>query len=248
VGARPFETINSVRTFTREIPLVSFIRFERPVEFPSFVGGIEIVRRDENFEAERLRGLEDALHVRDGTYLPETLVDRWPRESFLAEHLILRVDKDYRGVTLVDVHSSLPVAVLTMRWRSCNTARSVFNAAAAGAFCRSGDPRCSSPRPTARTSTARMRTWSGWQTRLPLPSESRCWIDRCDRVHRNGTARLQDPSCRESSPRRRAAAPRMESCGNAAGSTIDLPLRDRSASQPRRGRRSRGSADARAPR
>src|SRR5271156_2946155 len=125
VGARPFETINSVRTFTREIPLVSFIRFERPVEFPSFVGGIEIVRRDENFEAVSLRGLKDALHVRDGTYLPETLVDRRPRESFLAEHLILRVDKDSRGVTLVDVHNSLPVAVRILRWRSCNTGRSV---------------------------------------------------------------------------------------------------------------------------
>src|SRR5271154_6422819 len=115
VGARPFETINSVRTLTREIPLVSFIRFERPVEFPSFVGGIEIVRRDENFEAVGLRGLEDALHVRDGTYLLQTLVDRWPRESFLTEHLILRVDKDDRGVTLVDVHSSLPIAATRTR-------------------------------------------------------------------------------------------------------------------------------------
>src|SRR5271169_4582918 len=115
VGARPFETINSVRTFTREIPRFSFIRFERPVEFPSFVGGIEIVRRDENLEAAGLRGLEDALHVRDGTYLPQTLVDRWPRESFLAEHLILRVDKDYRGVTLVDFHISLLIAATRTR-------------------------------------------------------------------------------------------------------------------------------------
>src|ERR1700683_1783110 len=91
VGTRPSKAIDSVRTFASEIPRDSFIRFERPVEFPSFVGGIEIVRRDENFEAESLRGLEDALHVRDGTYLPQTLVDNWPCESFLAEHLILWV-------------------------------------------------------------------------------------------------------------------------------------------------------------
>src|SRR5277367_4817784 len=136
VGARPFQAVDSVRTFAREISLDSFIRFERPVEFPSFVGGIEIVRRDENLEAVGLRGLEDALHIRDGTYLPE---DRWPRESFLAEHFILRVDKDDRGVTFADVHSSLPVAVLILRGRSCNAAKSVFNAAAAGAVCRSGD-------------------------------------------------------------------------------------------------------------
>jgi len=116
-------------------------------------------------------------------------------------------------------------------------ARRSSNAAAAGAVCRSADPRCSFPRPTARTSTGRIPTLSGWQTRLPLPFESHCWIDRCDRVHRNGTARLRDPSCIGSTPRRRVAAPRTESCGSDAGSTIDLPLLVRSASPPRCGRK-----------
>jgi hypothetical protein len=66
VGAGSFKAIDSVNAFAREIPIAGFIAFERAVEFPSLVGGIEIMRRDENLEALRLGGLEDALYVRDG--------------------------------------------------------------------------------------------------------------------------------------------------------------------------------------
>jgi hypothetical protein len=64
------------------------------------------VRRDEHLEAQRLRSLEDALHVLDGIVFPETFVNQRPREAFFTQYLILGIDKDYRGVIFVDVHAS----------------------------------------------------------------------------------------------------------------------------------------------
>src|SRR5258707_215728 len=58
----------------------SLIGFERTVEFPSFVRRIEIVRRDENLESMRLRGLKDALHVLN--WLNSQTSRRGARQSF----------------------------------------------------------------------------------------------------------------------------------------------------------------------
>ena len=62
------------------------------------------MRRDENLEAKRLCCLEDPLHVLDGIIFAKAFVDEGPREASFTQDLILRVDKDYRGVALVDVH------------------------------------------------------------------------------------------------------------------------------------------------
>jgi hypothetical protein len=104
IGARTREAIEIQDSLPCEHPGDDFFGFEGSVEFPSFVGGIEIVRRDENLEAPRLRRFEDPLHVLDSVVLLKTFVDQWPRKAFLTQHLVLRVDKDHRGVVLVDVH------------------------------------------------------------------------------------------------------------------------------------------------
>jgi hypothetical protein len=53
------------------------------------------------------RNFEDALHVLDSTVFLKTFADEWPREASFTQDLITEVDKDYRGVVLVDVHHSL---------------------------------------------------------------------------------------------------------------------------------------------
>jgi len=75
ISAGPFEALEIQDSFSREHTRGSLIGFERSVEFPSFVRGIEIVRRDENLEAMRLRGLEDALHVLNGIVFLEAFAD-----------------------------------------------------------------------------------------------------------------------------------------------------------------------------
>jgi hypothetical protein len=105
VGARAFETLEVQDSGARKKPTGKFVGFERAVEFPSSVDRIKIVRRDEDRETLRLSGLEDHLHVRDGIVFPQALVDQGPRQPPVTQDLILRVDKDYRGVVLVDVHS-----------------------------------------------------------------------------------------------------------------------------------------------
>jgi hypothetical protein len=78
--------------------------FQRSVEFPTFVRGIEIVRRDEDLESMRFRGLEDALHVLNSIVFLKTFADQGPRESFFAQDLVLRIDEYNCGVFPMDVH------------------------------------------------------------------------------------------------------------------------------------------------
>src|SRR5271154_4739028 len=83
VSAGPLQALDCVSAFAGKISVVSFIGFERSVEFPSLVDRIEIVGRDEDLEAMRFRRLEDALHVLDRVVFPQTLVDQGPCEPFL---------------------------------------------------------------------------------------------------------------------------------------------------------------------
>jgi len=53
---------------------------------------------------------EDALPIFNAVVFLQTFVDVEPREASLTQDLILRIDKDYRGVTLVDIHGSLAVS------------------------------------------------------------------------------------------------------------------------------------------
>jgi hypothetical protein len=76
------------RLLAREHVGGCLVSFERSVEFPSLVGGIEIVRRDENLEAMRFCRLEDALHVLDSTVFLKTFADEWPREASFTQDLI----------------------------------------------------------------------------------------------------------------------------------------------------------------
>src|SRR5712675_1273193 len=85
VSAGTRQALNRVGAFASEEPIGGLVGFERSVEFPSFVRWIEIVRRDEHLEAERLRSLEDALHVLDGLGFLETIVNERPRESSITQ-------------------------------------------------------------------------------------------------------------------------------------------------------------------
>jgi hypothetical protein len=51
------------------------------------------VRRDEHFEAVRLRAFEDTLHVVDSIVFSEALVEQGPRETLFTQDFVLRVDK-----------------------------------------------------------------------------------------------------------------------------------------------------------
>src|SRR5271166_2412704 len=104
VCARPFEAIEIQNSLASEITFFSLVRFERPVELPSFVCRVKIVGRDENLESVRLRGFEDALHILNGVIFLKAFVDQGPRKACFTQHIILRVDKYYRGVALVEDH------------------------------------------------------------------------------------------------------------------------------------------------
>ena len=64
----------------------NLIGFERSVEFPSLVHGMEVVRRDEDFEALRFRRLEDALHVLSCIVFLKTFADQGPCEARFAQY------------------------------------------------------------------------------------------------------------------------------------------------------------------
>src|SRR5262249_37908557 len=67
----------------------------------------EVMWRNEDFVSVLSRRLEDTLHILDGLVLRDALTDEPPGEPLLTQHLILRVDKYYRGVTLINVHGYL---------------------------------------------------------------------------------------------------------------------------------------------
>jgi hypothetical protein len=81
---------------------------EGAAELPALIGGIEIVRRDEHAVALRLGGLEQSRQVLDGVVLADALAHQAPGDAVLAQHVVLRIDHDERGVVLVDVHVGLP--------------------------------------------------------------------------------------------------------------------------------------------
>ena len=68
------------------------------------------MRRDKDLEAVRLCCLEDTLHVLNGMVFLKAFADQGPREASFTQHFILRIDKDYRGVVIVDIHVLLAVA------------------------------------------------------------------------------------------------------------------------------------------
>src|SRR5262250_3200861 len=94
-------------------------RLEWAVESPAIVGRVEVVRRDEDLESMVLRGLEDPLHVLDGPVLLDARADRRPCRALLAQHVVLWVDEDNRGVRPIEaltrlIHRRLPL----VRWVS----------------------------------------------------------------------------------------------------------------------------------
>jgi hypothetical protein len=62
------------------------------------------MRRDEDLETVVLRGLEDELHVLDGFVLPDAFAHRPPRQAFITQDFILRIDEDHCGVILIYIH------------------------------------------------------------------------------------------------------------------------------------------------
>ena len=84
VGAGPLEAVEVQDSLAGEEAGLDLLGFERSVEHPAVVRRIEIVRRDEDLEPMRLRGLEDALHVLDGVVLGEAFFEQRPRSAFFA--------------------------------------------------------------------------------------------------------------------------------------------------------------------
>src|SRR6185369_6461002 len=72
------------------------------VELPPAVRGVEVMGRDEDLEAIPLRRLENPLHVLDGLVLSHALTDQWPRDALLAQHVVLGVNEDDRGVDAIE--------------------------------------------------------------------------------------------------------------------------------------------------
>src|SRR5262245_4323126 len=107
VGARPGEAFEAQSSAASEHLGLSLIGLERAIEFPSTVAGKEVMWRNENFVSVLFRRLEDALHILDGLVLRNALADEPPREPFVTQHLILRVDKYHGGVILIYVHGYL---------------------------------------------------------------------------------------------------------------------------------------------
>src|SRR5262245_24826623 len=61
-----------------------------------------------------LRGREDTLHVLDGVVLRQALPHQGPGQSRLAQHLVLWIGEDHRGVTPINRH---PRLLVTCEWR-----------------------------------------------------------------------------------------------------------------------------------
>src|ERR1700740_615541 len=76
VCTEPFDAIEMQHSLAREHTGGSLVGFERSVKLPPFVGGVKIVRRDENVESKLLRGFEDALHIFDGIVFVKTFAER----------------------------------------------------------------------------------------------------------------------------------------------------------------------------
>src|SRR5262249_7086945 len=91
ICARVLEAVEVQDSPTAEEACGGLVRLERPVELPAGIGRIEIVRRNEHLESLLLRRRKDSLHVLDGVVLRQALPHQGPRESRLAQYLVLRI-------------------------------------------------------------------------------------------------------------------------------------------------------------
>src|ERR1700733_3280143 len=110
VSARAYKALKIQDSFSGEQTIVELLGLQRTVELPSLVDGKEIMRRNEDFEIVRFRGLENTLHVFDGVVFFETFVQERPGFSRLAQNFILGVDEDHRCIGIVNFHSSLALS------------------------------------------------------------------------------------------------------------------------------------------
>ena len=104
VGAGPFQALEVQDSLAGEEAGLDLLGFEWSVEHPAVVCGIEIVRRDEDLEPMRLRGLEDTLHVLDGVVLGEAFFEQRPRSAFFAQDFVLRIGEYDCRIGLVNFH------------------------------------------------------------------------------------------------------------------------------------------------
>ena len=111
VGPGAGEAREAERVGAVELLALQHHLLDRPAEPPRLVVGVEVVRGDEDPEALLLRGPEESLEVLDGVVLLDAGADQPPGDALLAQHVVLRVDDDQRGVVLVDVHRMLLVIV-----------------------------------------------------------------------------------------------------------------------------------------
>src|SRR5262249_39926935 len=95
---------NRTRFRTSKRPFAS-PHFERSVELPPFVGGVKIVRRDEDLKSKLLRGFKDALHIFNGVVFVKTLAEQRPSQARFAQYFILRIDHYNCGVVLIEFHN-----------------------------------------------------------------------------------------------------------------------------------------------
>src|SRR5215469_11052483 len=99
-----FEATEIQDSFARKHTRGSLLGFERSVELPPFVGGVKIVRRDEDLKSKLLRGFEDALHIFNRVVLVKTLAEQRPSQARFAQYFILRIDHCDCGVVLIEFH------------------------------------------------------------------------------------------------------------------------------------------------
>ena len=104
VGAGPFQALEVQDSLAGEEAGLDLLGFEWSVEHPAVVCRIEIVRRDEDLEPMRLRGLEDTLHVLDGVVLGEAFFEQRPRSAFFAQDFVLRICEYDCRIGLVNFH------------------------------------------------------------------------------------------------------------------------------------------------
>jgi hypothetical protein len=76
--------------------------------------GVVIVGGDENLKFILLRGFEDALNVLDGLVIFDIVTHQVPGNPCFAQDIVLRIDNDYCGVILVDIHVSLRLLMFTV--------------------------------------------------------------------------------------------------------------------------------------
>src|SRR5215469_2760876 len=99
------EAIETQDSFAIEHTRSSLVGFKCSVELPPFVGGVKIVRRDEDLKSKLLRGFEDALHIFNGVIFVKTLAEPRPSQARFAQYFILRIDHYNCGVVLIEFHN-----------------------------------------------------------------------------------------------------------------------------------------------